>query len=275
MNSFKIIFLNITLSGLLLLFLGITVHAQPSPSDLADQIEEAHTRYLSNIETLTITYESEMIGSQTVRYTKQMEDGLPVLKPDNGDDEDPFSISGNNSKEMRAFVTGASSITNDTYNGKSVYRIFVDDPQVFEDMQFDPEFDDEFDDDNWETSKATAWIGRDDFLIYRMEFDVNESGNTMKVIMKMDDYQTFEGMPVPMLTEMEIEGLENMMSDEEYEEARQAMEELERELENLPEAQREMIKEQMAPQIERFEQMMAGEGAGAMKTRVTDVRVNE
>lgn len=157
-----------------------------------------------------------------------------------------------------------------------MHKVVVDDPAVFDQLDMDTGIGDEFDDEeDAEIKEATAWIGQDDMLFYRMKFVMeNSEGNSFTINMFMEDYETFNGMPIAMKTRIEIDGWQDMISDEEMAEGMAAMEELMRELENMPVAQRDMIMQQMGPQIEQFQQMMAGEGPGGMTMRITNVQVN-
>lgn len=271
--KFNIITAALLVSGL---FGSSVALAQPSPAQLVEQLQRAGADYLSNIDRVAITVEHDFVGEETSYYTKEIIDGHPVLVPDDEDDYEMIGWVGYGSPEIVAFVGGASSISTERVDGKAMYRILVDDPAVFEQLDMNSDFADDFDDEvEAEIKSAVAWLGQDDMLFYRMEFTMaNEQGAEFTMNMYMEDYQTFNGMPIAMSTRMEIEGWQNMVSDEEMAEGMEAMQQMMKELENMPEAQREMIMQQMGPQIEQFKQMMDGDGPTGMTMRITNVAIN-
>jgi len=255
--------------------LSTTALAQPSPSQLADQVEQANNEYLRNIERVAITVEHDFIGSTTSYYTKDTVDGRAVLLPEDEDDSEIIGHMGFGTAETRRFITGASSITSENLNGRSVYKIFVDDPEVFEEMQMEEGFEQDFEDEEMDVKSATVWMGQDDYLVYKMEYVMeNQEGTSFSMNIHMDDYDTFNGMPLAMTTRMEVEGWQDMMPEEDQAEAMAAMEEMMKELEDMPPAQRDMIMEQMGPQMEQYKRMMEGEESTVMTLTITNVLVN-
>jgi hypothetical protein len=262
-----------TLTLIMLFSSSLPATAQPGASQLADEIERANASYLSGVERVSVTIEGDMFGSVTSHYVKAERDGVPYLRAE----DDEYEFAGNmsfNNPYIRTFITGASSITNDNLNGRDMYRVYVDDPSVFDLMEQQLDFEEEFEDE-MEFRSATAWIGQDDYLIYRMEYEVDaDTDGDVRVVMIMEDYQSFDGLPFAMKTTLEMHGWRNLVGDEEFAEGMEAMEEMLKELENLPEAQREMIMKQMGPQLEQYKQMMEGDGPSSMVLRVVDVQVN-
>src|SRR5699024_4874408 len=75
------------LMGLVLLFAFINGvgFAQPSASQLADEITSKNNMYLSQIENIAIT--TDVLGfTSTTRYVKRVQSGINVLEPAAGDD---------------------------------------------------------------------------------------------------------------------------------------------------------------------------------------------
>ena len=274
----------------LFMLLGSTSELQPSPADLADRLEQAHQERIRQIERLQITNRitaGMLDGEETVTVlVKTQRDGRYVLTPveTDGTIEDD-DISGFSDELYGEMIRNASSVVNDTYHGHQVYRVTVDDPEflasldgmdTMDESLFD-EYDeyDEYDDVTGMDStpeSITLWVDRSELLIRGVEMAFPGEGITVSY--RFNDYRTFSGLPVPMVTDVHIEGLEELISDEELAEARQAMQQLEAQLEQMPESQRDMIRQQVQPQIERLEQMLESGDIGKARVEVVDVVVN-
>ena len=267
-----------------------TAAAQPSPSDLADRLEQAHQERIRQVERVQITNRitaGMFDGEETVTVlVKTQREGKYVLTPVESDDlyaDD--DLSGFSDELFSRMIRRASAIENETWEGHRVYRITVDDADFLRSLDaLDPledPFFDEFDeyaesgdeaDGESVPEKVTLWLDRSELLTRGVAMAFPGEGIT--VTYRFNDYQTFSGLPVPMVTEVHIEGLEELISDEELAEARQAMQQLEAQLEQMPEAQRDMIRQQIQPQIERLEQMLESGDIGKARVEVVDVVVN-
>jgi hypothetical protein len=263
----------------LLLFISafaVTVAAQPSPNQLADQYHEMNQQRLSNIETLTITMKMDLAGydtETTTRYVKQESDGRMILVLDEGGEEaDSELLEGVYDGSVEEIIRAGESVSNVTLNGKNAYKIVINDSDFLNELGQD-EFD--MDDEGIEIEKATLWIDRDELVPLKMVYDQYADGSGVSVEIVMEDYRTHGGLPVAHRMSMKMEGMDQMFSDEEIAEARQAMREMEEQLEQMPSAQRRMIESQMAGQLEQFEQMIESGSIGSTIMEVTDVRVNE
>jgi hypothetical protein len=262
------------------LLTAAALKAQPAPGQLADQIIEKNNERLSQINSIEITLdtgEGGMIPATVTRYIKRTEEGRSWLEPE-GDDPDMDSglLSGVFDDQVPILVSGASSITNESLNGYRVYKVVVDDVDLLNRLvQDDFEFDDG-EDMEMEVKRATMWIDRDELIARKVFFEqVDENGNDLNVEITLSDYREHSGLPIAHAVSIQMSGIETQFTEEDIAEARQALRELERQLEQMPEAQREMIERQMRPQIERFEQMVESGEIGEITFRVTDVRVNQ
>ncbi|TVR27202.1 MAG: hypothetical protein EA390_14090 [Balneolaceae bacterium] len=252
-----------------------TLLAQPSPAQLADQISDRNMQRLANIETLFITVEPEgggLIPATTTKYVKKTEGGRTWLEPEDEDyDTNTGLLSGVFDDQMPKLVRSASSVEREQLDGYSVYKIFVDDADLLNEMMDD---DMEFAED--EVKNITIWIDSDELVARKVRFDqISDEGHEMIVEVIMSDYQNHSGLPIAHSIQFNIEGLDAQFTEEDRAEARRAMAELEEQLAQMPEAQRRMIEEQMKPQLERFEAMLESGEMGRMVLRVTDVRVNQ
>ena len=274
-----------------------TAAAQPSPSDLADRLAQAQQEHIRQIDRLQITNRitAGMFDGQqtTTTFVKVERDGRHVLEPVETDDFfDDDEITGFTGEIYIEMIRNASEIARDTRDGHQVYRVTIDDPEflagfegldaIDEQMQ-DDFFDDEeyYDDDYYDDDgfmdgevpeSVTLWVDRSELLVRAVRISLGEEGVTVNY--RFSDYRTYSGLPVPMVTEVHIEGLEQYISEEDLAEAREAMREMEAQLEQMPEAQREMIRQQLQPQMERLEQMLESGDMGKVRIEVVDVTVN-
>ena len=104
------------------------------------------------------------------------------------------------------------------------------------------------------------------------EFDQTSDGVT--IYYRFTDYQNFSGLPIPMVMKIEVKGLEDLVSDGELAEARESLREMEAQLEQMPESQREMTRQHLKHQMERFESLLESGDLGRSRIEVIDVAVN-
>ncbi|MGF1668802.1 MAG: hypothetical protein ACFCU6_00025 [Balneolaceae bacterium] len=265
----------------LLFFIDVNVsEAQPAANNLAAEIEKANLERISQIEQITIV--SEMVeggfGEQesSNTYVKIVRDGKPVLTVKDDEEEIMGQVTGLHDEIMVNMVANSSSIQSDLLDGRNCYLIEVDDAEFLQSlMEFDSFFDEE---DEMETQHESVkiWLDTEELLPYKVKFQSRMAeGNLVTMNIQMSDYQFYKGFPVAHNTIFEIEGMDAMISPEDFEEARQNLEELDKQLESMPEAQREMIMRQMQPQIDRMRAMVEQGGIGVvnMHIRVKDVIV--
>jgi hypothetical protein len=263
----------------LLLFIFMVsgpVVAQPSANRLADDILQKNAERLSQIETLEMTIEMEgmaFLPEMTTRYIKKVENGVPYLEIDSADyDSDYGTMSGTFDDTLARLVRGSSSITRETLGSYNTYKVYVDDQELLRSLD---EGEIEFDEMEMEAEAATIWIDTDQLYVRKLLMEQSVDGDGMSVEMILNDYREYSGMPLAHTIEMKIHGINSQFSEEDIAEARKAMEEMERQLAQMPEAQRNAIERQLKPQIEQFEQMIDGGEPGSMVLRVTNVKVNQ
>lgn len=261
---------------LLITAFAVTVAAQPAPNQLAGQYHEINQQRLSNIETLTITMNMDLAGydtETTTRYIKQESDGRLMLVLDEGGEEaDSELLEGVYDGSIEEIIRAGESVSNVNLNGKNAYMIVITDSEFLNKLSQD-EFD--MDEEGIDIERATLWIGRDELVPLKMIYDQYADGSGVSVEIVMEDYREYAGLPVAHRMSMQMEGMDQMFSDEEIAEARQAMREMEAQLEEMPSAQRQMIESQMAGQFEQFERMIESGSIGSTLMEVIDVKVNE
>lgn len=250
--------------------------AQPSPAELSEQMYQANEERLSGIESLELTVEMNMGGTvmneSTTRYVKEVNNGRSMLVMEkSGDLADSELVEGMYDGTLEELVAGAESVENDEVNGRNAYRLVIRDRELLNQIEGEAF---EADEREFEIDKGTLWIDSDMLVPVRMiyEQEDGEPGISMEIL--MSDFETHSGLPVARTMSFEIEGIDQMFTEEEIAEARNAMKEMREQLDQMPEAQREMIENQMSGQIEKFEQMVESGNAGSNSVKVTSVKVN-
>lgn len=253
-----------------------SVAAQPAPAELSEQIYQANEERLSGIESLELTVEMNMAGTvmneSTTRYVKEVSNGRSMLVVEKtGAMDDSELVEGIYDGTLEELVSGAESIENDQVDGRSVYKLVIRDRELLNQMEGEAFDTDEME---FEIDKGTLWIDRDMLVPVQMiyEQEDGEPGITMEIL--MSDFETHSGLPVARTMSFEMKGMDQMFTEEEIAEARNAMKEMREQLEQMPEAQREMIENQMSGQIEQFEQMIESGNAGSNTVKVTSIKVN-
>ena len=256
-------------------------NAQPGASELADRLERVTAERIQGIDRLQITNRiiSGMFEGEetTSHFVKVRRNGKYVLESiDHDEMYDTGELSGFSDEIFAEMIRNASVIAHDTFEGHRVYRIVVDDADYLKQWDgyadwVDDEYDDEYEDESVPES-VTLWLDRDELLVRQLFFEF--AGEEVAIRYRFSDYQYHSGLPIPMVTEFEVEGLDQLVSEEDIAEARRAMREMEQQLEHLPEAQREMIMQHMQPQMERFEKMIESGDMGKARIEVIDVVVN-
>lgn len=265
---------------LVLLCAPALLSAQPSATQLLNDIKRANAAYLSGIETVSFVSAIESFGytmQDRETFRKVTEGGHPKLIGEvEGDDIAMLGLLNLSADELTTLVNGASAIGTDRHDGRRMITLFVDNPDIIQSFGDPlPETDGDDDLEDFAFVSMMLWLGADDHLLYHVSSTLeNNEGQQMEVGITLSGYTRHSGLPLPGQIEIVIKGLGAMMDSEEMAEARREIEEVMRELENLPEAQRNMIMSQMGAQLEQFEQMMEG-GDTSFTMQIQDVRINQ
>lgn len=257
--------------------LSVWADAQPSPGQLADMILEMNSDRLSDITVVEITVmaEDNIIPQSTTRYIKQSENGRVWLRPENEDPEiDSGLLSGVFDDQLPILISGAAGIENEQLGEFDVFRVYIDDTDLLNTLVSD---DIEFEDISGEMSvlTATVWLDREELIARKLRFvQGDDLGNELIVEILMENYQLHSGLPVSHTVTFQFSGMETEFSEEEIAEARRGLEAFRQQLEQMPEAQRRMIEQQLQPQIERMESILDTGEIGDMVFLVKEVRVN-
>jgi hypothetical protein len=226
---------------------------------------EAIDRYIENtegVEGYTITFEVD--GRETTQtYIKKVIDGIPVYIPEGSQDAPRPAMVGMARLLERARHEGAGQI-----EGESTDVLVADDAaDLAETLEAS---------DGFRPTRVEIHVGRDNRLI-RQVTTVGElsmpTGEARGVIItaRFDDWRTVDGFAYPFKTTSQTAALD-AMSGRASEEI-QAMDEVERSLEEIPESQREPAREAMKSRIEATRRPAAG-GDFDMVVVVKDLQVN-
>lgn len=254
--------------------------AQPSAAQLADRLDQVNLERIQNINQIQITNvitSGMMEGMENVtQYHKVQRNGRDVLEAVDSDDMyEMGDMTGYFDEMMGEMVRHASSVEETTHQGHSAFRVEIDDREFLNSLAEDDRLTREELDEDFAPESIVLFIDRDELIIYRATFYQQSSqGGAITMHINLSEYENFSGMPIPRIVDFEVEGIEQMISDEELAEAREALREMEGQLEQMPQAQRDMIEQQLRPQIERFEQLVQQGELGNMRIEVTDVVVN-
>lgn len=261
-------------SGLVLLSALASPVASQSAADIVDRMLAEYARRTEGVDNYTLIQDA--MGFETVTYhEKEMVDGRPVfrlrqasaggMETSAGDGSlDDVYMFGSELAE-RAEYEGRENI-----DGREVHVLALSD---LSDLGLARGMAP--DDGDFEPRSGKIFIDAERYAPRRMVFDgelTNEQGvHEVTTTIDMLDYEEVDGMLMPHRTAVSIEGLGAAMDPE----MREQFEEMQRQLESMPESQRAMVETMMSAQLEQFESMMAGgDGPVTFEMTVKEVRVN-
>ena len=239
----------------------------------ADVLETAMARFedrMSGIDNYTVVM--DVMGFEVTNYfEKEMVDGRPnfVLRNSSGSEQQGAGLFYNGFMQVadRATLEGKQSI-----DGYDCHVVTVDD---FSGVDFDPETPD--DEEDFKPRKGTFFLDTGDYLIRKLEMDgeFQRDGDWYPTTMKIDlkDYREVDGLLHPFVLEMSVAGLNNAMSEEEMEQARESLEEMKQQMEQMPASQRATVERMMKPRMEELERML-NSGSIQVTTQVKELKVN-
>ncbi|MDI6401343.1 hypothetical protein QLX67_04995, partial [Balneolaceae bacterium ANBcel3] len=234
-----------TASVFILLLLGVSFTvAQPSPEELADRMDQVFQEQLSGINEIEFSYDfvSGILSgfSETVKLVKVEEDGKLFLKA--AEDEygdDMGSIIGVVDQMYGEIVRHARSVTYETFHGMEAYKVVIDDMEAIEKLDAMSDFFDAEDEEDVDFEEFTLYIDRDELVLLYAEFNSGE--DELELHIRFLEYESYSGYPVPMVIELDIIGLDRLISEEEMAEAQAMMDMIRGELDDMDDGQREMI----------------------------------
>ena len=251
-----------------------------SAQEILTRALEAHDARLAGVENLTVT--QEVMGiSMTSYMVRETVDGRSVLIPRStrapgfeGELEldaaeafwtDPHELY--ESAADRWALRGSGSVA-----GRDTWSLQISD---FDGLDLDlgiPDGAGAFD-----LREMTMEMDRELLVPLHVSLngEVRDGGQPRPVGMELhfSDYREVEGYLHPFVTAVEMDLASSGISEDELAQARTGMAELQRQLQEMPEAQRQMVQGMMQEQLQAMEAVLAGEGL-ELELRVLDLQVN-
>ncbi|GEM_PF-610738 len=270
----------LALSALGLSMLPATLSAQ-SPQQILQRALDAHEARLASVDDLTIR--QEVLGFPSVVFMeKEMVDGRPVLRSRSVDAAgipggmDPGDLTGELWSDPvgmfgealdRWSMEGSGSV-----DGRATWNLVLTD---FEGLEWDATIPGE--DAPFAPGSIRLELEQDRYIPLRMSLEgaVVDGGESrpVSVDVHFSDYRTVNGYLHPFLSILEVDLAQAGLSAEEVAQARAGLDELRRQLESIPEAQRAMMEQMMGDQIRMLENALSGERI-QIELRVLDLQVN-
>lgn len=246
-----------------------------SASEIIDRMMSEYAQRAEGIDDYTVVQET-MGMTTTSHFVKEMVDGQPIFRMQNttvggmsmgsgpGSDLDDFYSM---AEEMKARATYEGRQTIDGFD------VHVLDMGNLEGLGFG---ETDTGDMDFRPTSGRIYLDVETYAPRRFDMDgemTNAEGvHEVTSVVTMDDYREIEGMLFPFRTTVAFEGLGAAIDEE----TRAQFEEMKRELDNMPEAQRRMVESMMADRFPEFEAMMSGEATGmTIAVTVREVLVNQ
>lgn len=247
-----------------------------SPQEILDEMIEQYTNSIEDVETMMMVTRMEgFVESEpdTTYYRKVVTDGFPNMQVVNSGSETPAANYYNIQENYDALVENATYEGTETVNGREAHVLFIEDVStLYDDMVTTPEGQEQ--QQQAEPQSGRMYIDAADYIPVRMSFDINYDGEyTGSADMIMSDIRNVDGMSIPFLMEMKIEGISSSMSAEDMAEAKQSMEQFEKQMENSSGLQKRIMERTIKPQMERLQKILE-EGSMTMSTIIMDVQTN-
>lgn len=234
----------------------------PRAAEMLEQVRAQYEMSIRNIDDYKI-----VTSNFTTHYHKEYDNGRPYFTSQTDTDSFWGSISGMGMDETSPMVnTDLFSpeifehlLMNSRYMGTeriddlNTHVIFLDDMRVLMET---------FDDMDEPIGSLSMYFDDEHWVLRKMKFSAMaeiEEGDVRMIepVMRMKDYRNINGLMIPFKTNISVHGLSEYLSDEEREEAMAALEELEKELEQMPADQRSMLEQMMGGQLDQLRQMLA------------------
>jgi len=119
----------------------------------------------------------------------------------------------------------------------------------------------EFEDVDEPIGSISLYFDDEHWVLRKMKFSTMaeiEEGDVRMIepVIRMQDYRNINGLMIPFVTTISVHGLSEHLSEEEREQAMDALAELEKELEQIPEEQRAILEQMMGGQLDQLRQML-------------------
>lgn len=266
--------------GLALLTLPSCLLAQSGPEIMRNALEAQADR-LAGVENVTIV--QEVMGMESsVRMEKSELNGTPVLIPTSvsvmgmtqpipsdqaqADWANPF---------REAWVERARVVGEETLDGHRVHQLIIED---FSDLELPAMPGGDQGQGEMVPTSIQFWLDAEDFVTRKVVMDMtitkdDGTSNDVHMEMFMEDYREVDGYLHPFVTRAVMQGLMQGM-DMDQAELQAQLAELKAQMENMPEAQRNMMGGILDGQIKQLESMLGSDEGMEFTITVKDIQVN-
>ena len=261
--------------GLLVALCAPPASAQTA-SEIVDRMLEAYEESAESVENYTVV--QDVMGFQSELYfEKEMQEGHPVFQLRNSS-TDGFAADLDEDLGYTDVYAAAPELKEharyggtEQMDGAEVHVLVIDDLAALGLAQTSAPEDTEFHPRN-----GRIYVDAETWLPRRMEFvgDLDTGDRLVEVTSTIDlqDYRDEDGLLLPYRTVVRMDGLAAAIDPE----MRAELEELRRQLEELPAEQRAMVEEMFAGRMEQMEALLDGEDGGmTVEMNVLEVHVNE
>lgn len=246
-----------------------------SPQEIFDQMIEQYTNSIEDIETMMMITRMEGFmetEADTTYYQKVVNDGFPNMQVVGSGSSTPSTSYYNFQENYDALIENSTYEGTEDVNGREAYVLFIEDVSaLYDDVVTAPEGQEQ---QQAQPQSGRMYIDTENYVPVRMSFDIDYDGEyTGTADIVMSDIRNVDGMMVPFVMEMNIDGISGSMDPEDMAEAQQSMRDLEEQMENASGLQKRILERAVRPQMERLQQILE-EGSMTMRTIVEDVQTN-
>ena len=241
---------------LALVFLVPAAVAQSSSQDVVERMRDAYAAMYEGVDDYTIetdlytmVYEREPDGGPLAFRSAMKMDGVP------GGDAMDMGGAGLSEEQLQQMADGTTYEGTADVAGQAAHVLYAADLSDF--------------DENIEAGSGRFYISADTWMPVKMEMSAVQDGRPIEMEMRFLDYRTVDGITYPFLTQMEMKNLNDAMSAED----RAQLEQMERELANMPAEQRAMMERMLGDQLDKLKEAMAT-GSFTQEVRVQQITVN-
>ncbi len=230
---------------------------------LASAVIDKWTDNAEGISGYTVTLTTD--GSErTENYVKEDVNGIPVFVPEGTDPGSQDAMG-----QLPQLLATAREQGSGNVGGTATQILVVDDANALATL-FPSEGG------PFRPTRMEIQVGRDDLLVRQITLQGQATipgGETRDVtnVVFLEDWRTVEGFAYPFRTTTRVEGLSDMVQSSAAE-LDAAAAEMERQIAQLPEAQREAARQAMAGRLQAARQMASGEPLESV-TEVKDLQV--
>ena len=242
-----------------LLLAALAVPLRPadaqSGQEIMEKALEAHEQRMEGVSEYTVTQRIDVMGAPvTRRFVKRTVDGRPVFVAASREGAGRTPSGWGNPYRLFARLSDrARNEGREGLDGGQAWKVSVDDFSGVDVGSMTPEgARGEF-----RPERATFHLDTETFAIRRVvmrgTMESETGSGPVKIEARFDDYREVDGLLHPFHTEISVEGMNAVLTEEELAEARRRLEAMRARLDSLSEAERAMVEPVVGPKIEQLE----------------------